>query len=95
MLAKYKVDYAFPLNGHPLTEHHQMINDPVACEQFLAELLEREFKILGIWHEGVELPRVDSDRMIRTAAGILAARHVCASLDVDTAEAHHRFGTPA
>lgn len=95
MLAKYKVDYAFPLNGHTLTQHHQVTNDPVACEQLLAELLERGFKIRGIHHEGVELPRVDSDRMIKTAAGIMASRHVCASLDIDSSEAHRRFGTPA
>jgi hypothetical protein len=43
----------------------------------------------------VALPKVDSDRMIKTAAGILASKHICRSLGIDTAEAHHRFGSPA
>lgn len=95
MLAKYKIDYAVPFNGHTLAENHQLTDDPVACEQVLAELLERGFKIRGICHEGVALPRVDTDRMVKTAAGLLASRQLCASLDIDAVEAHHRFGTPA
>jgi hypothetical protein len=33
--------------------------------------------------------------MIKTAAGMLASRHLCASLGIDSVEAHDRFGTPA
>jgi hypothetical protein len=33
--------------------------------------------------------------MIRTAAGMLASKHICHSLGIDGAEAHHRFGVPA
>jgi hypothetical protein len=30
--------------------------------------------------------------MIKTAVGMLATKHICRSLGIDTAEAHHRFG---
>ncbi len=94
MLAKYKIDYAIPFPRHD-QPHHFLTNDPVACEEFLTELLERGFKITGILHEGVALPKVDSDRMIKTAAGVLTTKRICHSLNIDTAEAHHRFGSPA
>ncbi len=61
----------------------------------MSELLERGFKITGILHEGVALSKAEFDKIIRTAAGILTARHICRSLGIDTAEAHHRFGSPA
>jgi hypothetical protein len=95
MLAKYKVDYAMPFNGHLTATHHQLTNDPVACEQFLAELIDRGFKIERISHEGVELPEAEADKMIKTAAGIMTRRHLCTALDIDTIEAHRRFGTAA
>ena len=75
--------------------HQHLTNDPVACEEFLTELLERGFKIKGISHEGVALPKVDIDRMIKTAAGMLATKRICRSLGIGGAEAHHRFGSPA
>ena len=67
----------------------------MACEEFLVELLGRGFKIRAIHHEGVDLPKREFDRMIKNAAGILASQHVCASLGIDSDEAHTRFGTPA
>jgi hypothetical protein len=94
MIAKYKIEYAIPFHRHD-QPHHYVTNDPVACEEFLTELLERGFKITGILHDGVALPKVESDRIIKTAAGILATKHICRSLGIDTAEAHHRFGSPA
>lgn len=94
MLAKYHIDYAVPFRRHDQTHQH-LTNDPVACEEFLTELLERGFKITNISHEGVALPKVDFDRMIKTAAGLLTTRHICRSLDIDSAEAHHRFGSSA
>lgn len=94
MMAKYKIEYAVPFRGHD-QPHHYVSDDPVACEEFLTELLERGFKITGILHEGIALPKVDSDKMIKTAAGMLATKHICRSLGIDTAEAHHRFGSPA
>jgi hypothetical protein len=94
MLAKYHVEYAVPFQRHD-QPHQHLTNDPVACEEFLTELLERGFKIRNIIHDGVELPKTDFDRMIRAAAGILTTKHICRSLGIDTAEAHHRFGSPA
>ncbi len=94
MLAKYKIDYGIKFHGHMQKQHH-LTDDPVAVEQFLSELLERGFQIESIAHEGVPLPRNESDRLIKTAAGMLATRHICASLGIDTIEAHHRFGSPA
>lgn len=94
MLAKYKIEYAIPFHRHD-EPHHYLTNDPVTGEEFLTELLERGFKITGISHEGVALPKVEFDKMIKTAAGILATKHICRSLGIDSAEAHHRFGSPA
>ena len=71
MLAKYKIEYTVPFNGHQTTTHHQLTNDPVACEQLLAEVLDRGFTIKAISHEGVELARSEADKMIKTAANIL------------------------
>ena len=94
MLAKYKIEYAIPFKRHDQPQSH-LTNDPVECEEFLTELLERGLKINAILHDGVALPKVDFDKMIKTAAGMLATRHICRSLGVDSAEAHHRFGSPA
>lgn len=94
MLAKYNIEYTVPFKRHAQT-HHYLTDDPVACEQFLFELLERKFQIGSIRHDGVELPQVEFDKMIKTAAGILASKHICAALDIDSVEAHHRFGSPA
>jgi hypothetical protein len=95
MSAKYQIDYAVPFNGHVLTEHHQLTNDPVACEQFLADLLDRGVRIRGISHDGRALPAVESDKLIKTAAGIMATRRLCTALDLDSVEVHRRFGSPA
>lgn len=94
MLAKYKIDYSVQFNRHA-EQLHYLTNDPVACEEFLTELLERKFKIRSVHHDGVELPRVDFDRLIKTAAGVLATKHICAALGIDSADARHRFGSPA
>ena len=94
MLSKYKIDYAISFHGHE-QDHHYLTDDPVVCEQVLSGLLERGMRIKRISHEGVELPRPESDRLIKTAIGMLATRHLCASLGIDTSEAHHRFGSPA
>lgn len=98
MLAKYNIEYVIPFrrnNQEHAQAQHYLTGDPVACEEFLSELLERGLTIKSVSHEGVALPQVEFDRMIKTAAGMLATRHICRSLGVDNAEAHHRFGSPA
>ena len=94
MLAKYKIDYSIEFNSHSQSQHH-LTNDPVACEEFLVELLERGFGINGISHEGVLLPQHEFDKMVKTAAGMLATQHICSSLGIDSVQAHKRFGSPA
>ena len=94
MLPKYTVEYSVHFNRHAHTNHYST-DDPVACEEFLVELLERGFKIRGLHHEGVDLPKREFDQIIKNAAGILASKHICASLGIDSDEAHVRFGTPA
>lgn len=94
MIPKYNVEYTVDLGRHAHTSHYTT-DDPVACEQFLTELLERGHRIRGIHHEGVELPKVDSDRMIKTAASMLAAKRICLSLGIKPEEEHYRFGFSA
>ena len=94
MLAKYKIEYAIPFKRQDQHLHH-LTDDPVACEEFLTELLERGFKILAVLHEGVALPKAEFDKLMKTAAGMLATNHLCRSLGIDRVEAKHRFGSPA
>ena len=94
MLAKYNIEYAVPFHRGEQSHHH-LTDDPVACEEFLTELLERGLHVKGVSHEGVSLPTAEFDRMIKTASGIMASRHICHSLGIDRLEAHRRFGSPA
>jgi len=94
MLAKYNVEYAVPFHRGEQSHHH-LTNDPVACEEFLTELLERGLHIKAIGHDGVNLPAAEFDQLVKRASGMLAARHICHSLGIDTVEAHRRFGSPA
>ncbi len=94
MIPKYNVEYTVDLGRHAQTSHYTT-DDPVACEQFLVELLERGHRIRSIHHEGVELPKVDSDKMIKTAASMLAAKRICISLAIKPEEERYRFGFTA
>ena len=94
MLPKYTVEYHIPFRRHAQVNHHST-DDPVACEEFLVELLERGFRIVEIRHEGVSLPRVEFDKLLKTAAGMLASRHLCASLAIKSEEERFRFGFAA
>lgn len=90
MSTKYEIRYAIRIQH----EHEMQIyrtDDPVACEEFLSELLDRKIRILSISHGGSDLPRPEFDRMVRTAAGMMTARHVSACLKLNHEEVHHRF----
>ena len=91
MLPKYTVEYTTQFKKHPQTNHYST-DDPVACEEFVEELLERGFVIRAIKHEGVELPKQDFDKLVKTAAGMLASKRICASLGIKPEEQHYRFG---
>lgn len=94
MLAKYHIEYAMHLGRHAHVNHYQT-DDPVAAEEFLVHLLEHGYRFHTVRHEGVELPRQESDKMLKTAAGVLASRHLCASLGIKPEEEHFRFGFTA
>ena len=94
MIPKYSVEYSKNLGRHPMTTHFGT-DDPVSCEEFLAELLERRWPILCLKHDGFPLPCHESDRLIRNAAGMMCSRHLQSSLRVDSEQARARFGTSA
>jgi hypothetical protein len=43
----------------------------------------------------VDLPKPEFDRVVKTAAGMLASKHVCASLGINPEEERYRFGFTA
>lgn len=94
MLAKFSIEYSPRVNGHTRVLHYAN-DDPVACGQFLVELLERGYEIRAIRHEGLDLPREKSDKMIKTAGGMLASKSICNSLGISPEEEHYRFGFAA
>jgi hypothetical protein len=91
MLPKYTVEYTTQFKKHVQTNHYST-DDPVACEEFVEELLERRFPIRAIKHEGLDLPKHEFDRVVKTAAGMLASKHICASLGIKSDEEKYRFG---
>ncbi len=94
MMAKYTIEYGVPFRKH-VQPHHFSTDDPVACEEIVEDLLERGLAIRAIRHEGLDLPRHEFDRLVKTAAGMLAARSVCKSLDIKPEEEKYRFGFSA
>lgn len=94
MLPKYSIEYTVTARKRNFN-HHMSTDDPVAAEEFIEELLDRGYRIHGVRHDGVALPDRDFDKMIKTAAGMLAARRICNSLGIKSEEEHHRFGFSA
>jgi hypothetical protein len=94
MIPKYTIEFSIDVKKHPKANCFST-DDPVACEQFLMELLERGFWVCGIKHEGLPLQRVEFDAMVKRAAGNLAAKQICASLRIKPDEEHYRFGFAA
>ena len=94
MIPKYIIEYTAQFKKHAQPNHHST-DDPVACEEFVEELLERGFAIRAIKHEGLELPKNEFDRMVKTAAGMLASKRICASLGIKAEEEKYRFGFTA
>ena len=94
MLPKYTIEYGVPFRKN-VQPHHYSTDDPVACEEFVEELLERGLALRAIRHEGVELPSHEFDRVVKTAAGMLAARRVCTTLGIKSEEEKYRFGFSA
>ena len=94
MMPKYTIEYGIPFK-RKVMPHHYSTDDPVACEEFVEELLERGLAIRAIRHEGVELPSPEFDRVVKIAAGMFAARSVGTSLGIKPEEEKYRFGFSA
>jgi len=94
MMPKYTIEYSAHFKNHAQTNHYSS-DDPVACEEFVDELLERGFRIKAIKHEGLDLLKQDFDKIIKTAAGMLASKRICSSLGIKPEEEHYRFGFAA
>ncbi len=94
MLAKYSVEYTTKFKKHAQMNHYST-DDPVTCEEFIEELLERGYGLHAIKHEGVDLAPKEFDRIVKTAAGMLASRKICASLGIKGEEEKYRFGFAA
>ena len=94
MLAKYIVEFTAPLKKHEVANHYTT-DDPVACVEFVEELLVRRFRIKAIRHAGADLSKHEFDRMIQTAAGMLASKSSCTALCISVEEEHSRFGFTA
>jgi hypothetical protein len=93
MLKKYTVEYSQQFRkNHPPEHHSYFTDDPIACEEFLEELLERGMGVHAIKHEGVDLPKIDFDRMVKIAASEVASKMICRSLNIKADEERHRFG---
>ena len=91
MMPRYTVEYLMKFRGHSRPEQYAT-DDPVACEQFVEELLQLGLPIRAIKHEGLDLSKHEFDRIIKTAAGMLASKQICTSLGIKPEEEHHRFG---
>ncbi|MBI3418107.1 MAG: hypothetical protein HY043_22690 [Verrucomicrobia bacterium] len=94
MLPKYTVEYTAKFRKHAQANHYST-DDPVACEEFVEELLERGFALQSIKHEGVNLPKHEFDRIVKTAAGMLASKRICVTLGIKPDEERFRFGFAA
>ena len=94
MIPQYTVEYTSRLRKQPQVNHYST-DDPVTCEEALEELLERGLQIRAIKHEGLDIPPADFDKMVKTAAGMLASRSICVSLGIKPEEERFRFGFAA
>lgn len=90
MLPKYTIEYALQFRKHAQTNYYST-DDPVACEEFVGELLEKGLRVQSIKHEGLDLPKTDFDRIIKTAADMVASKRICTSLGIKPEEERFRF----
>lgn len=96
MLKKYTIEYSLHFRKHSPPEHHQYFtDDPVACGEFVQNLLEHGMGLHAIKHEGGDLPKADFDHMVKIAAAEVAAKLICTSLNIKPEEERHRFGFTA
>lgn len=94
MIPKYTVEYATNFRKHAHRAHYST-DDPVTCEEFVEELLDRGYVVEAIKREGVDMERAEFDKMVRNAASQLAARKIRNSLNIKADEERFRFGFAA
>ena len=96
MLKNYSVEYSLRFRKHSPPEHHQYYtDDPIACEEFVENLLEHGMGIHAIRHDGSELPKAEFDRVVKVAAAAVASKLICTSLNIKPEEERYRFGFAA
>ena len=94
MLPKYTVEFTTQIRKHAQANHYST-DDPITCQEFVEELLDRGLPIRAIKHEGVELPKHEFDQLVKNAASMLASKRICASLGIKAEEEKYRFGFAA
>ncbi len=96
MLKNYSIEYSLHFRRHTPPERLvYFTDDPVAVEEFVENLLEHRMALLAIKHEGVDLPKLEFDRLVKLAAARAASKLICASLNIKADEERHRFGFAA
>ena len=96
MLKKYTVEYSLQFRTHnPPQRQQYFADDVVECETFIQELLARGMGLHAIKHEGDDVPKAEFDRIVKIAAGEVAAKLICTSLHIKPDEERFRFGFAA
>ena len=91
---KFTIEYSCHARSDEPSGVHRT-NDSVEAEEYLTQLLQAHSRILSIKHEGVELPQVQADRMIKVAGDRLLSEMLGHALDLDNVQVCHRFGLAA
>ena len=91
MIATYSVEYGQQFR-HDVQVSHYFTDDPIVCEDFIAQLLDRGLQIRAIRHNGVDVARPEFDRLVKIAASKMASDRICRSLGIRIDEEHFRFG---
>ena len=96
MLKKYTVEYSLQFRKHSPPDRHQFYaDDVVECEMFIQNLLDQGMGLHAIKHDGADVPKVEFNRIVKVAAGEVAARLICTSLHIKPDEERVRFGFSA
>lgn len=96
MLKPYSVEYSLQFRKHSPPQRHEFFaGDVVEVETFIQELLAHGMGLHAIKHEGADVPKSEFDRVVKLAAGVVAAKLICASLHIKPDEERFRFGFAA
>lgn len=93
MQKKYSVEYSLHFRKHTPPQHyHLFADDAVEIELFVNNLLSHGMGLHAIRRDGAELPKPEFDRIVKIAAGEVASRLICTSLNIKPDEERFRFG---